>query len=246
MYIFSFPVLIAGLIWLVGDRRRAALQSLPRAESGLCTDGAMLLECWLIAMALCGLLTGSPNINRANGIYYALIIVCAYGLYQIMRRVRVLSLLVVFIYCAGFAGQCATYFSHDYVTYTAQCYRPGLYEAIDSIKTFPYEFDTIYLSVPGGDEETSDVYDLITAVALGLDRDQLSDEKELTDREGEPVGYYTDWFWHEDFAEFEPDPMGCAVYIVPQSEKALFSAEDYLLWDYEQFAVAYPRYWAED
>ena len=36
------------------------------------------------------------------------------------------------------------------------------------------------------------------------------------------------------------------MYVIPQSARALFDEADYLIWDYQQFAVAYPRYWAED
>ena len=45
--------------------------------------------------------------------------------------------------------------------------------------------------------------------------------------------------------EFEPDPMACAVYIVKKAEAGCFDEELYLLTDYGDYTVAYPRYWAE-
>lgn len=246
LYIFSFPALIAGLVWLVRDRRRAALAGLARTQDGLDCDAGMMLLCWLIAMAVCGLLTSSPNVNRANGIYYALMLLCAYALYRCVRRVRAFAPLIACMYLLAFGGQCAVYFSPGYVDYTVQNYQPGLYEAIASVKTFPYSFDVVYITSPGEDENENVVSRMIAAVALGLDRDEMNDEKELTDASGEPIGYYTDWFWFQDFSNFTPDPTGCAVYVIPQSARALFDEADYLIWDYQQFAVAYPRYWAED
>ena len=49
----------------------------------------------------------------------------------------------------------------------------------------------------------------------------------------------------QNFSDFEPDPMECAVYIVRQQEKALFDEADYLITDFGNFAAVYPRYWAE-
>lgn len=246
MYIFSFPALLMGLVWLVQERRRAALSGLERSADGLDRDAAFLVEAWLIAMAVCGLLTSFPNVNRANGVYYVLILVCAYGVYQIAKRVKALSLVLACIYAFGFAGQCATYFSPEYAQYTSENYHTGLYEAIESIKTFPYEFDTVYITSPGDADHEDIIVPLIAAVALGLDLEEMNDEKELTGKDGEPVGYYTDWFSYQNFTDFEPNPEECAAYIVSQKEKALFDEADYLLWDYEQYAVAYPRYWTED
>ncbi len=246
MYIFSFPALIAGLVWLVRDRRRMALSNLDSNAEGPSRDAAMLLLAWLIAMAACGLLTSSPNVNRANGVYYVLILLCAYALYQIVRRVRAFSLLLACMYVFAFAGQCRTYFSPEYSEYTSENFHTGLYEAIDSLKAFPYEYDTVYITSPGEADHEDTIVRLIAAVALGLDRDQMNDEKELVNAAGEPVGYYSDWFWYQDFAVFTPDPQGCAVYIISQDEKALFDEANFLLWDYAKYAVAYPRYWAED
>ena len=246
MYIFSFPALLMGLVWLVRDRRRLALSGLERSADGLDRDAAFLVEAWLIAMAVCGLLTSSPNVNRANGVYYVLILLCAYGVYQIAKRVRALSLVLACMYAFGFAGQCVTYFSPEYAQYTSENYHTGLYEAIESIRTFPYEFDTVYITSPGEADHEDIIVPLIAAVALGLDLEEMNDEKELPGKEGEPVGYYTDWFSYQNFADFEPNPEECAAYVVSQKEKALFDEADFLLWDYEQYAVAYPRYWAED
>ena len=246
MYIFSFPVLIMGLVWFVQERRRTALAGLERSTGGLERDAAFLVEAWLIAMAVCGLLTSSPNVNRANGVYYALILLCAYGVYRITTRVRALSLVLACMYAFGFAGQCVTYFSPAYTQYTSENYHTGLYEAIESIKTFPYEFDTVYITSPGESDHENTIVRLIAAVALGLDLEEMNDEKELPGRDGEPSGYYTNWFYYQDFADFEPNPEECAAYVVSQKEKLLFDETDYLLWDYEQYAVAYPRYWVED
>lgn len=246
LYIFSFPALIMGLIYLVRDRRSTALKGLEAGEGGLKRDAAFFIEAWLIAMFVCGMLTGSPNVNRSNGVYYALILVLAYGIYQIVRNVRAFVPLVAVMYLFAFTGQCVTYFGADYNAYTTNNYHAGLYEAIVATRTFSYEYDGIYITSSDEDAGSNATSRLIAPIALGLDRDEMNDEKELVGADGEPIGYFTDWYYFTDFADFEPSPMGCAIYVITQKEKLLFSEDDYLLWDYYSHAIAYPRYWAED
>lgn len=79
-----------------------------------------------------------------------------------------------------------------------------------------------------------------------IDYAMRAEEEELRGRDGEPNGwYFTERYVLQDFSDFEPDPMECAVYIVRQQEKALFDEADYLITDFGDFAAAYPRYWAE-
>ena len=75
-----------------------------------------------------------------------------------------------------------------------------------------------------------------------IDYAMRAEEEELRGRDGEPNGwYFTERYVLQDFSDFEPDPMECAVYIVRQQEKALFDEVDYLITDFGDFAAAYPR-----
>ena len=47
-----------------------------------------------------------------------------------------------------------------------------------------------------------------------------------------------------DADELNPDE--CAVHVAPAVYRPLFEGEDYRIWDFDRFFVAYPVYWMED
>ena len=82
--------------------------------------------------------------------------------------------------------------------------------------------------------------------AHNIDYAGRSEQVELLNAHGEPTGwYFTERYKLVNMAEFEPDPMACAVYIFGQGDKKRFNEEDFLITDYGNYAAAYPRYWAE-
>jgi hypothetical protein len=43
-----------------------------------------------------------------------------------------------------------------------------------------------------------------------------------------------------------PEPMACNVYVMYKDKYAdKFNPEEYLIYDYDLFFAAYPKYWAE-
>ena len=239
MYPFIAPAALFGVYKLCRDRRKLALQ---KSEAPL-RDGGMLILIWMFAAMVNTAMVGGV-VNRNNILYYPLILCAAYALWQMGRRLKTALAAMVVMVAIGFAGMCGIYFGDaDYQFATGNYFLSGLQEALD--ETWDWDCDRYYLTTM----DRSDGQKVMTAQVMfahHIDYAMRAEEEELRGRDGEPNGwYFTERYVLQDFSDFEPDPMECAVYIVRQQEKALFDEADYLITDFGDFAAAYPRYWAE-
>lgn len=239
MYPFIAPAALFGVYKLCRDRRKLALQ---KSEAPL-RDGGMLILIWMFAAMVNTAMVGGV-VNRNNILYYPLILCAAYALWQMGRRLKTALAAMVVMVAIGFAGMCGIYFGDaDYQFATGNYFLSGLQEALD--ETWDWDCDRYYLTMM----DRSDGQKVMTAQVMfahHIDYAMRAEEEELRGRDGEPNGwYFTERYVLQDFSDFEPDPMECAVYIVRQQEKALFDEADYLITDFGDFAAVYPRYWAE-
>lgn len=231
MFIFMTPVYVVGAFHLWRERRKLAQEGDVHALS----DGGMLMLGWLWAAIFNGIMVGGVP-NRNNIVYYALILLSAYGLYAMGKRMKAALAAVVLMVCVAFAGFCSTYFTdEDFRREVEATYHKGLYTAISD--TWSWDYDRYYLlGIP----------DIHVMFAHKIDYSMICEDNELLDCNGEPTGwYYSERYEVVNPEIFEPDPMECAVYVLYQESKPLFNEEDYLVMDYGNYAVAYPRYWAE-
>ena len=138
--------------------------------------------------------------------------------------------------CVAFSAFCTTYFlDEDFRKEVEFTYHNGLYTALK--ETWDWDYDRYYLS---------DIHDIHLMFAHKIDYSMICEDNELLDCNGEPTGwYYSERYEVVNPEIFELDPMECAVYVLYQESKSLFNEEDYLVMDYGNYAVAYPRYWAE-
>lgn len=237
LYVFSVPALWAGIFLMIRDGHRARAKSLePQWQ-----DGATLVCCWLASMILCGIITNGTNVNRANGIFYPLLICLGYGLWQAVRRVRVLALLMALCYAVGFGTYCVGYFTDaEYIDHIATRQSDGLVEALD----FAHELDCDRYYVSNsllGDW----IMEKYVWFAHEIDPAQHQGEREVADASGNEMGYYDQRYQYMPFQDFVPDPEECTAYILSQAERQWFSADDFILWNFGMYAVAYPLHWYE-
>ena len=239
MYPFVVPAALFGWYKLCRDRRKLALSG---SEAPL-RDGGMLILIWMFAAIVNTAMVGSV-VNRNNILYYPLILCAAYALWQMGRRLRVALAAMLVMIAVGFGGMCGVYFGDaDYQNRTGSYFLNGLQNALD--ETWDWDCDRYYLTTMG----RADGKKVMTAQVMfahQINYAMRAEDKELRGRNGEPNGwYFTERYILQDFSDFEPDPTECAVYIIRQQEKALFDEADYLITDFGNFAVVYPRYWAE-
>lgn len=235
MYRFMTPLFVYALYRMWRDRRGMAA----RSEDSAARDGMMIVLVWLFASLVNGLLIGGV-INRNNVVYYPMILVCAYGLYLMGKRLRTALAVTAAMLAVSFIGMNVTYFTDETYQRSYTVFQNGLVDALED--TWDWDYDEVYVSQVGGQKlvEASIMY------AHDIDYAGRSEQTELLSASGEPTGwYFTERYRVVSFEGFEPDPMACSLYIVTQEEKAIFSEEDFLLTDYGDYAAVYPRYWAE-
>jgi len=240
LYRFMPPLILYAAYRMWRDRRELVL----RGEDSCERDGMMLVLAWLFASLVNGLLIGAVS-NRNNVIYYPLIIVCAYGLSLMGRRLRTAAALVLAMLVVSFVGLNVTYFTDEeyHRGITQDVFQDGLVDALED--TWDWDYDEVYVSIAGSITSRKRAEASIM-FAHDIDYAGRSEQVELLNAHGEPTGwYFTERYKLVNMKEFEPDPMACAVYIITQREKALFDEADYLITDYGDHAAAYPRYWAE-
>ena len=235
MYRFMTPLFVYALYRMWRDRRRMVLAQ----EDGKARDGMMIVLVWLFASLVNGLVIGG-GVNRNDVVYYPMILVCAYGLYLMGRRLRTAAAMAAVMLIVSFAGMNVVYFTDEAYQNSYRVFQNGLVDALED--TWDWDYDEVYVSQEGGQKlvEASIMY------AHDIDYAGRSEQTELLNASGEPTGwYFTERYRIVSFEDFEPDPMACSLYIVTQEEKAVFSEEDFLLTDYGDYAAVYPRYWAE-
>jgi len=204
----------------------------------------MLLLVWILASLVNGLMIDG-GVYRNNVIYYPMIIICAYGLYLMGKRLRTAAALALAMLVISFVGLNVFYFTNEEYHHglTRGLFHDGLVDALED--TWDWDYDEIYISV-GPTITSHKLTEASIMFAHDIDYAGRSEQTELLNAHGEPTGwYFTERYRLVDMTTFEPNPEACSLYIFRQSEKKLFDEADYLITDYANYAVAYPRYWAE-
>ena len=240
MYVFSTPLIVFGAYRLWRDRRDMAQKN---DLQPFTSDGAMLILMWLIAATVNGMAIGGV-INRNNVLFYALILVVAFALWQMGRRLRVALCAALAVFSLGFCMLCVTYFTDEaYQQRIARSFHDGLQQALTD--TWDWECDRYYLSI-GGRADRVTLMSSQLMFAHRIDYSARLGAVQLTGPDGKPTGsYYSERYAFVDLDGAVLDSYERAVYIITQENKRLFAPEDYLITDYGQYAVAYPRVWAE-
>ena len=240
MYVFSSPLILFGAYRLWRERRDGV-----RKEDAqpFASDGAMLILMWLIAAAVNGMAIGGV-INKNNVLFYVLILVVAFSLWQMGRRLRVALCVAITVFSLGFCMLCVDYFTDEaYQQRVARSFRDGLQQALTD--TWDWECDHYYLAI-GGRSDRVTLMSTQLMFAHRIDYSARSGAVELTGPDGKPNGtYFSERYAFIDLEEVDLDPSERAVYIISQDEKRFFEPEAYRLTDYGEYAVAYPRIWAE-
>jgi len=241
MYIFMSPVLCWGIYSLWRERRTLAEKNM---ESSL-RDGGMIVLLWMLAAVFNGMMVGGV-INRNNVVYYPLILLGAYALHQMGRRLRTALVLMLGMLAVSFVGMNVTYFTDEaYQRAPASPFANGLYEAM--VDTWDWDYDRYYVQTVGEEDGThAKLMRAYVMFAHQIDYAAWNEDTLLRGPDGQEIDwYFGERYAFEDITEYEPDPMECAVYIIHAGSKDHFNPDDFLITDYGDYAAVYPRYWAE-
>ncbi len=240
IYRFMPPIFLYAVYRMWKCRRELAV----RGEDSFRCHGMIIVLVWLLAALVNGLLIGGV-VNRNNVAFYPMILVCAYGLYIMGKRLRVAATLMLVMLTISFVGLNVTYFADEEYqeSISVGVFRNGLVEALED--TWDWDYDEVYIGV-GNTITSCKVAEASAMFAHHIDYAGRSEQTDLLNAAGEPTGwYFTERYQLVNMEEFEPDPMACSVYIFEQGWKNKFVEEEYLIRDYGHYCAVYPRYWAE-
>lgn len=234
MYAFSVVPMLAGVVCFVRD---------VRAKKITATAGALTM-CLFCALVVGAALTERPAIHRSNGVFYLLLIFCAYGIYKLVKRVRVFLPVVLLMYIVAFGALMTGYDDAAQTERLNAVFSGDMYDAQCFVKEkLPYEFDTFYVLTLR--EDPAEWAQLLN-VTQKLNARQVRGEEEVLREDGSVVGMAYEVYRHEWAQEFYPDASECAVYAVPAPYVERFPEGEYLHYAFAEYTVCYPVYWAED
>ena len=126
VYLFMPPVLLVGMYSMWSERRALAL----RGEDCPLRDGGMLVLIWMGAAVFAGMMIGGV-INRNNVVFYPLMMLGGWALYQMGKRLRTALALVVAMLTVSFGCLNVTYFTDEaYQQSVGDIFHRDLYQAL--------------------------------------------------------------------------------------------------------------------
>lgn len=235
MYRFTPPLLVCGLYWMWRDRRALA-QSGSEDDA---RDGLMLILLWLGAAAVCGVIIGGV-VNRCNAVFYPLILLCAYGLWQMGRRLRLAGAVAAVMLSVAFGCFGWVILTDDRVNeYGGAWFQYGALEALQMVRDS--DCDHIYVTTKNTSQGQQVMHGQLM-FAHEIDYSMLTDQRELTDSSGQPTGrYYSDRYIFQDFANFVPDPQENAVYVIGAVDRDRFDESLFTIVELGTHAAVFPK-----
>ena len=240
MYRFMPVFYVFGFVWIWKMRR----QDVRNGKDTRRRTYSVFMMTYLLAALFTGLQTGM-TVMRFNYLFYAVILLSGYCIYEMGKRFRSAATIVIVLITLNFTVFCVDYYTNkDYQNRVGVSFRSGLFTALKD--TRDWDYDQYVIGVKH-DVERKEIEPTVQ-YAHEIDYDAITEKSDLIAANGER----TDWYYTERYVfitnpdEFKPNPMDCSVYIMRKADYSdKFTEEDYLITDYDQFIVAYPRYWAE-
>lgn len=154
IYLISMPIIIVGIILML---YKGAYKGIKERYNQF---GVILILNWMLIGLIAGVIINNININRINIIWYALIIINAIGIYEIIRLVsnkKIVIALFGLIYLINFVG----FINYFYKVGTQEIsnsftWSQGLVEAIKYVDNM--EENTIILSTNVANIDKKDVF----------------------------------------------------------------------------------------
>lgn len=235
MYRFAPPLIVCGLYWMWRNRRSMALSSSECAAR----DGLMLILLWMGAAAVNGMMIGGV-VNRCNVVFYPLMLLCAYGIWQMGKRLHVAAAGAVTLLGVAFVCFCGVYFTdEEYQKNVGTSFHYGVQEALEQVCNT--DADRIYVTTMSSNLGKKVMFSQVM-FANKIDYSQLIGKKKLTKPNGSKMDQtFEERFIFQDFQGFVPDPEEDAAYIVEKNESRIFDEEQFEIVNIGTCAAVYPR-----
>lgn len=227
LYIFSIPFTVFGLIFTV-------LKLFSKKEKNEPLKyGTFLTLCVFLMGVFVGLLTREVNINRANIIWYPMMIFTTLGAYEICRRVKIFTILLATIYLISGCGFANSYFRNCHKFFE------GFGESLHAVEE--YDWDKIYVT----SHLHEHYWDAQVSEILTLFHHQIDAEYLQGKTNGNSQTPYSERYSYVDLTKHPIDPNENAVYVFNELEIDRFDEVYFVVHDYGEYCAAIPRHLAD-
>ncbi|NJD04770.1 MAG: DUF2029 domain-containing protein [Ruminiclostridium sp.] len=245
IYLFSIPFVIIGLITLIkmirSKKAKAAETAVPAIGPLLENNGrvlAVIVMIWLLVAVISGLIINNINVNRINIIAYPLIILAALGIELIIRKIKLLSLVILSIYLIAFASFNISYFG-EHSKVLANSFYYGFGEALESVQDL--EYDRIYVTSHTQSENSWWVSEPLTMFYHDIDALYFQGKGDAFSKSGKPLLPYKERYKYVKFSDLKIDPLEKAVYIIHKSDDLSFDPGSFTLYRFADYFAVIPN-----
>ena len=209
-----------------------ALIGMGRAWKNRKAPGGALLLLFFGAGLLCGVLTNGVNVNRINLIFYPMIFFTGLGLEFLLRRLRYLRYGLIALYLAAFLCFSATYFG-SYADRIAVSFMADFGSAVRSVKDADAE--KLYITA---DSQFNGAWYVSEILTLFYHETDARYYQGFTPSGETP---FREKYVFTSMVNLTIDPAEDAVYVLKQSDRALFDPAAFTFTDFGGYCVAVPK-----
>ncbi len=228
LYHISIPFILIGIVQFT--RRLFTEKDIKKQTVDLALWGFLITGIWV------GIITYEVNVNRINIIFYPLIILCGYGVWQTVKwcgkhgqKLRNILIIAYSVFGIGFFTQYFTDFAEDIQMY----FNVDFLEITETADQMA-EYDSLYITSNMGWQTNPDMAEILTQYSCKIDAQYYQEKSSIT--QGRELLPYTEryHFVHMKDQTFEDKD---SIYVIHQSETAYLPADYKVLDENDSFMI---------
>jgi len=193
-----------------------------------------------------GSICNGVNINRINILFYPLIIFISYGIYILVKKVKLSAILIAIVYGVLFIGFTSNYFgaSRDSLKFY---FYDGFGNSLTYVDKFDY--DKIYITTYTQSENAKQVAEILTLFYQKTDSKYFMGEKQLLDKNGDSILPYNQRYIYSSFKslyqinrneKITSDKFDKAVLVVNNNELEYFDTNTFNVTQFKFYSALVP------
>lgn len=241
IYLFGIPLFLYGLtqiIRLSKIRKSLIIKSLSAYDYNC---GTNFFYFSLLVWLFCGVITGSSisylNVNKINIIIYPLIIITGIGIYYLVNKIKISTMILVIMFIVSFFGFCQSYFGEHSKILAKKSY-DGFGDAIEYINDF--EQDYIYITPWTQDKSSADVSEILTLFYHNIDAKYFQGISVPDSKSVKKILPYKDRYKYIKIDKLDINPRDKAVYIVRNEETTPFDDNIFFIKKFNNYSAVIP------
>lgn len=231
-YVLPFGILGIVLLVLNIFAKKDTVNESVCEDSDVAGIGRIVILIYLLTGVETSVLTANVNINRVNIIFYPVMILCAFGIYWVIRYTKWAGVILIPITVVSAVLFLAAYFGPYARDYKSICYT----DFMDAVRYLGESDCEYYVITPDSQAEgTYYVSEIMTLYALDVDSKYF--QNEYPDANGH---YYYEKFRYERSEDIMPYESGNIGYVLTSDKSNQFDEKDYECVEFGGYTVAVP------